>query len=234
MDNTTFLARLDGIIEERKMLIHPFYIAWNEGKLTLEMLREYAKQYYLQVRYFPTFVSATHSQCDDMEARQMLLENLIEEEHGPNNHPELWLRFADALGISREEMQNAKYLSTTRESIKLLRELSGRENVAEGLATLYAYESQIPAVATTKIDGLKKFYGIDSEEGLSFFTVHQHADEIHSQVTREALLRLCTTDEQRQIALDAAREAADANNLILDGVYEVYCRELHPEMAMAA
>jgi pyrroloquinoline-quinone synthase len=232
--SSQFLEQLDAVIDERKMLAHPFYQAWNDGKLTLEMLREYAKQYYLQVRYFPTFVSATHAQCDDMDVRQMLLENLIEEEHGPNNHPELWLRFCDALGISREEMHNAKFLSTTRESIRLLREISGRENVAEGLAALYAYESQIPAVATTKIEGLKKFYGIDSEDGLSFFTVHQHADEIHSQVTREALERFCTTEAQRNAALDAAREAADANNLILDGVYEVYCRELHGEAALAA
>lgn len=233
-DSAAFLAQLDAVIDERKMLSHPFYIAWNEGRLTLDMLREYAKQYYLQVRYFPTFVSATHSRCDDMEVRQMLLENLIEEEHGPNNHPELWLRFCDALGISRAEMESTKFLSTTRESIRLLREISGRENVAEGLAALYAYESQIPAVATTKIDGLKKFYGIDSEEGLSFFTVHQTADEIHSRVTREALVRMCTTPEFRQIALDAAREAADANNLILDGVYEVYCRDLHTEPSAAA
>jgi pyrroloquinoline-quinone synthase len=234
MNTPTFLQQLDAVIEERKMLAHPFYVAWNEGKLTLEMLREYAKQYYLQVRHFPTFVSATHANCDDMEVRQMLLENLIEEEHGPNNHPELWLRFADALGISREEMQGTKYLTTTREAIRISRELAGRPNVAEGLAALYAYESQIPAVATTKIEGLKKYYGIDSEDGLSFFTVHQHADEIHSRVTREALERLCLTDAQQQAVLDAAREAADANNLILDGVYEVYCRDLHQETALAA
>lgn len=231
MNNQTFLERLDAVIEERKMLSHPFYVAWNEGKLTLDMLREYAKQYYLQVRYFPTFVSATHAQCDDIDVRRMLLENLIEEEYGPNNHPELWLRFAESLGISREEMANTKYLGTSRESIRLLKEISGRPNVTEGLAALYAYESQIPAVATTKIEGLQKFYNVSSDDGLRFFTVHQHADEIHSRVTREALERFCTTEEQQKIALDAAREAADANNLILDGVYEVFCTELHAQVA---
>jgi pyrroloquinoline-quinone synthase len=221
---SNFIEQLDAVIAERKMLDHPFYQMWNHGELSLEMLREYAKQYYFQVRHFPTFVSATHSMCDDMEVRQMLLENLIEEEHGPNNHPELWLRFADALGVPREEVLNAKLLPQTNDSIRIIRELSGRENVAEGLAALYAYESQIPDVSRTKIEGLKKHYGIDSEDGHIFFTVHESADEIHSRVTREALERFCTTPEQQQAVLNAAREAADAMNLLLDGVYEVYCQ----------
>jgi pyrroloquinoline quinone (PQQ) biosynthesis protein C len=31
-----------------------------------------------------------------------LLENLIKEERGAENYPELWLRFAETLGIARE------------------------------------------------------------------------------------------------------------------------------------
>jgi pyrroloquinoline-quinone synthase len=223
MQSAAFLDALDTIISERKMLEHPFYLMWNEGALTLDMLQSYAKEYYWQVYYFPTFVSATHANCDDMTVRQMLLENLIEEEHGPNNHPELWLRFAESLGVSREEVQHGKYLPTTKDSVSILRELAGRSNPAEGLAALYAYESQIPDVARTKIDGLKKFYDIHSEDGLMFFTVHEEADVIHSRVTREALVRMCPTPESQRIALDAAKEAADAINLLLDGVYESYC-----------
>jgi pyrroloquinoline-quinone synthase len=166
-----------------------------------------------------------------MKVRQMLLENLIEEENGPDNHPALWKRFAKALGVAETEIDNHKYLQTTKDSINILKEVSGRKNPAEGLAALYAYESQIPAVAKTKIEGLQQYYNIDSEDGTIFFRVHEEADVIHSQVTREALLRLCTTDEQREIALDAAREACDANNLILDGIYETYCRSEESCMA---
>lgn len=220
----TFLHQLDAMIDDRKMLDHPFYQMWNHGTLTMEMLREYAKQYYYQVRNFPTFVSATHSVCDDLEVRQMLLENLIEEEHGANNHPELWLRFAEALGVSRQEVMSAKLLPQTKDSIQIIRELSGRANVAEGLSALYAYESQIPHVSRTKIEGLQKNYGMTDPAGYEFFTVHESADEIHSRVTREALERYCTTPEQQAIALTAAREATDAMNLLLDGVFEVYCQ----------
>lgn len=223
MTNHEFLEKLDAIVRERHLLSHPFYQKWTEGTLTLEMLQEYAKEYYHHVRAFPTYVSATHANCDDIEVRQMLLENLIEEEHGPENHPELWLRFAEALGVDRAQVTAAPLLRHTRESVSILKELAARKNCAEGLAALYAYESQFPEVSTTKIDGLKKFYNIDSEDGIKFFAIHEQADIIHSRVTREALVRMCTTDEQKEAALDAAREAADAFNLLLDGVYETYC-----------
>ncbi len=54
-----FLLQLDKIIEKKHLLKHQFYQMWNEGKLSLEMLQEYAQEYYLQVHYFPTYVSAT-------------------------------------------------------------------------------------------------------------------------------------------------------------------------------
>ena len=154
-------------------------------------------------------------------------ENLIEEEMGAANHPELWLRFAEGLDVKRDAVKEREHLAKTKESVSILKELARSENPAKGLAALYAYESQIPEVATTKIAGLKEFYGIDSEAALSFFKVHEKADEIHSKVTKEALVKLCETDAQKQEALTAAATAVDALNLLLDGVYEEYCQALN-------
>jgi len=50
-----------------------------------------------------------------------------------------------------------------------------------GLAALYAYEAQQPAVAKTKIDGLKSKYGLDTNEALGFFQVHESVDAWHSE-----------------------------------------------------
>lgn len=133
------------------------------------------------------------------------------------------MRFAETVGVTREEIKKRRYLPHTRASVSILKELARRNNPAEGLAALYAYESQIPEISTTKIEGLKKWYNLDTPNALEFFAVHEHADEIHRTVTREALVRMCQSDEQKQAALDAAREAADAFNLLLDGVYNTWC-----------
>lgn len=224
MTEQQFLEQLNAILDNHHLLKHPFYQMWNEGKLSLTMLQEYAKEYYPQVHFFPTYVSATHAACDNLKIRQMLLENLIEEEKGVNNHPELWLRFAEGLGVNRVDVLQHEPLAKTRESVQQLKTLSRGENAVTGLAALYAYEAQIPQVATTKIAGLKEYYGIDSPSALSFFTVHEKADEIHSQATQEALLELCQTEENQQEALKAAEQATIALNLLLDGVYEAYCQ----------
>ena len=56
--NSQFESDLLAAVMHHSMLKHPFYVAWSEGKLSREVLQEYAKQYYAHVRAFPTYVSA--------------------------------------------------------------------------------------------------------------------------------------------------------------------------------
>jgi pyrroloquinoline-quinone synthase len=223
MTHSTLIAQIDQVIDRHHLLKHPFYQAWNAGKLTLSMLQEYACEYYQQVHYFPTYVSAVHSACDDLSIRQMLLDNLIEEEKGNANHPELWLRFAEGLGVSRASVLTRTPLDTTRRSVAELRQLARHANPLCGLTALYAYESQIPAVAKTKIAGLEQFYGIADDRSLAFFRVHQQADVVHSQMTRTAIEQMANPDDQAQV-LAWTESAVSAMNLLLDGVYQTYCQ----------
>jgi pyrroloquinoline-quinone synthase len=81
---------------------------------------------------------------------------------------------------------------------------------------LYAYESQIPAVATAKIDGLKRFYGITDERGLAFFAVHEKADVWHAQTGAELIGRHCAAVRDREIAVEASDRALGALWSMLD------------------
>jgi len=220
----SFAEELLQAIMQHSMLEHPFYQAWSEGHLDKAILGEYAKQYYAHVRAFPTYVSAVHSRCQDLSIRQQLLENLIEEERGPENHPELWLRFAEGLGVDREEVKNADLLPSTADSVARLQYLTQRADYREGLAALYAYESQIPAVARTKREGLKSFYGVADSRTVSFFTVHENIDLLHQQNELEILGNECDSPESRARAIAAAGEAAAALSSFLDGITAAYFR----------
>ena len=92
------------------------------------------------------------------------------------------------------------------------------ENGHEGLAALYAYESQIPAVAKAKIDGLAKNYGIWSDRDVAFFSVHMDADVLHSQTSRDLLRDLCSDEEKTVQAERAASQTLDALYGFLDSV----------------
>jgi pyrroloquinoline-quinone synthase len=213
---------LDARIESRAMLDHPYYQRWTAGQLTRDELQEYARQYYHYALAFPTFISAAHANCDDLATRQLLLENLVEEERGSENHPELWLRFCEALGLDRDEVKAGTPNAATRTLIATMRSLAREGALHEGLAALYAYESQIPRVAAAKIDGLAKWYGITAPRDVAFFAVHQEADVHHSATSRALLDRLCADDTSRAAAEGAVACTLDALYGFLDSVTAIH------------
>jgi|TARA_B110000211_G_scaffold10852_1_gene11405 pyrroloquinoline-quinone synthase len=190
-----FSKELNKKLDRYHLLTHPFYqIFWNEGKLTREIIKDYAEQYYQHVKAFPRYISATHSICDDIEKRKILLENLQDEENTKADHPKLWKNFAAAMGADKNKIDDVKPDWFTKDMIDNFF-TQARSSYAEGLASLYTYERQIPEIAETKIQGLKKFYGVKSKEGLEFFEAHKSADVVH-RAECEKLLDSLSEEEQ--------------------------------------
>ena len=215
---TSISTLIDSKVAERAMLQHTFYQAWTEGRLPLDTLRAYARQYFHHVEAFPRAVSAVHSACPDREGRRMLAENLAEEEGieaGKQDHASLWLMFACGLGESEDAVRAQALNAETQKLIDTFRKLS-RQSYAAGLGALYAYESQFPGVASAKIEGLVDRYGIADEETLRFFRVHESADIEHGAVCRELLDKL--PEEQMAEAAAAGEELAGALWNFLSGV----------------
>ena len=189
-----FSKKLNKKLDQYHLLNHPFYKSWNEGKLTREIIKDYAEQYYQHVKAFPRYISATHSICEDIEKRKILLENLQDEENPNADHPKLWKNFALAMGADPDKIENVKREWFTNDMIENFF-YQARKSYAEGLASLYTYERQIPEIAETKIRGLKNFYGVTSKEGLEFFEAHKAADVIHRKEC-EKLLDALTEEEK--------------------------------------
>ncbi|PYJ66356.1 MAG: pyrroloquinoline quinone biosynthesis protein PqqC, partial [Verrucomicrobia bacterium] len=95
--------------------------------------------------------------------------------------------FARGLGVAQSHARNAeKWLETTN-LVDTFRSVCHDASTAEGLAALYAYESQIPEICESKINGLKKHYGFSDPNHYQYFTVHVEADREHSAVERKML-----------------------------------------------
>jgi pyrroloquinoline-quinone synthase len=212
-----FSEQLNKKLDEYHLLNHPFYKSWNEGKLTREIIKDYAEQYYQHVKSFPRYISATHSMCEDIEKRKILLENLQDEENKDGDHPKLWRHFAFAMGSNKKEIESVKEEKFTSELIENFFK-NGRASYAEGLASLYTYERQIPEIAETKIRGLKNHYGVTSKEGLEFFEVHKAADVYHREAC-EKLLDDLPPEEQKKAEVSALSTAKYLWNF-LSGIAE--------------
>jgi pyrroloquinoline-quinone synthase len=216
------LAAIEALVAERHLLRHPFYVAWREGRLTPEALRDYAVQYYQHVRAFPTYISALHARCEDLETRQALLANLRDEEEGPENHPALWLRFAAATGCDAGEPERAAAFPETERAIAGFRRAVGEGPAARGLAALYAYEAMVPEVAAEKIRGLAEHYGIEGSPATDYFEVHRTLDVEHAGATRALLSERLEVGDDAASALEGAALALAAVNGLLDGICRVH------------
>lgn len=218
-----FIRKIDEMIKEKHLLNHSFYKAWSAGELPKETIREYAAQYFQHVSLFPRYLSSIHSNCDEIKTRQLLLENLNEEEQGNENHPELWTRFAEGMGNNRKNINETIPIKETKELVETFKKLSKSEKHHIGLAALYCYESMQPEISETKKDGLQKFYNINDEDTLKFFTVHMHADKWHRKVIRNIIKKVADSKSKQDEITNSVETALGALNNFLTGMEKVYC-----------
>ena len=223
MTNSIFINEVEKRIAENHLLNHSFYKAWNAGELDVSSIQEYAAQYFKHVSAFPRYLSAIHTNCEEISIRQELLENLVDEEQGDENHPELWLRFGEGMGKSRDAMVQTESMEETQELVDIFMKLTRDQRTHIGMAALYCYESMVPEIAENKIDGLKKFYGIDDKNTLKFFTVHLHADKWHREVVKNLMSDLCDSSLKKEESLAAIDEALYALNNFLTGMERAHC-----------
>ncbi|MFL6321151.1 MAG: TenA family transcriptional regulator [Nitrososphaeraceae archaeon] len=185
---------------------------WSEGKLTIDHLKGYSREYFQLVKLVPKFVENIAKSNVDPN----ILENNAREEA---EHVELWVRFANALGVSRSDLVNYEGSEKTNEAVEKLMGLSNLR-LEEAAAAMYAYEMELPKISRSKIDGLKKFYGMDSEDATKYFETHEEADVRHAQVWREILERIPV--ERQGAIFNSAIKSLQAQNMLLDAVYEKY------------
>ena len=215
-------SRLEEIIQKRHMLGHSFYLRWQSGKLSREELQGYSKEYYSFEQEFPRFISAIHSRCENAEMRQHLLDNLIDEERGTENHPELWLRFAEGMGVDRSAVKAHFRSDETEHLLRVFRKHCNSDNIVDGLAALYAYERQQPDIARQKIDGLRCFYNVTDESTVAFFKAHQTYDVYHAEAEISLLSALCTDEVTEARVAAVVLETLNALYDFLDGIERRY------------
>ena len=209
----SLIKRIDEMIEERSLLKHPFYQMWSDGKLSLDSLTGYSKEYFQLVKAVPSFMTPIIKQAPD-SLRSELTSNQEEEVE----HIKPWMRFAEALGVDQKELDQYQGLPKTRKAISQLSSLM--DSFEEGSCAMYAFEKEIPKISQIKLEGLAEFYGISSEEATEYFKLHTEADIRHAAAWRKALEQSSSKNED---LIQITEKSISAQNLLLDSCYESYC-----------
>ncbi len=216
----TVLEMLDSLIEQHHLLKHPFYRAWTEGSLPKESLQVYAEQYYQHVRAFPENLKQLSARSTG-KLTQLIDENVAEELNPAAPHPKLWRQFAESLEVSEDSLDNARPFPGIAALLDTYEEVVSQGTMAQAVACFYAYEAQVPEIATQKISGLRRFYGITEPRALEYFAVHEEADVRHRAAWRNWLAN--EKDADSFGVLCAAERSLKALWGALDAVYPHAC-----------
>jgi len=207
------IKKIDEMIEERSLLKHPFYEMWSDGKLTLESLAGYSKEYFQLVKNVPSFMTPIIE-----KAPKSVISELIENQKEEADHIRPWIKFAGELGISEENLIQYSALEKTNRAVSELSELMN--SYEGGACAMYAFEKEIPKISQTKLDGLAQFYGMTNEEATQYFKLHTEADIRHAASWRNILQ---TAKSNTDDLILIAEKSISAQNLLLDSCYEEYC-----------
>lgn len=213
--STDLERRIKAILEEKSMLKHPFYVEWTRGTLPMARLRQFARQFYPFEQAFPRYLSAMHTRTESPAIRQLLLDNLWDEEHGERNHPALWLEFAAALGLAGDEVKVAELRPETKALVEHFRKVANDAPLADALGTLFAFEGQVPAMSWQVIKGLTEHYGFEPKQ-FEFFSVHLVADIAHAGAEMQAIAEACQDEDS---LVHAVEVACDLLLAFLDGCF---------------
>ena len=217
MTTQDFFTLLDARIAKYDLLCHPFYKAWSAGELTREDLRAYGREYFRHVDAFPSYLTGFAERAEAASLRRAVLANRDEEmgANGSRPHAELWLDFVEGMGGKRTASRDVPEIDALTTSFHAVATDGAPE---EALAAFYAYESQVPRVATEKARGLREMYGAD-EKTCGYFTLHTTADVYHSRVWRNQLAKIVENNPAAaERALTAAESAAKTLWKALDGI----------------
>jgi pyrroloquinoline-quinone synthase len=218
---------IDDQISKRSLLNHRFYILWREGKLTINHLRSYSKEYFQLVKAVPELVDNIHENLENYDPRNQYVKAVKNTQYEEYQHIEPWIKFAQSLGIEKQELLEYEGNNEVNLAIENLKE-SCLSSILEGASTMYSFEKELPQISKAKIEGLKKFYNIFSDEDITYFKIHQTADIEHARLWKTLLLDynlVRNTKDLNEIILNASVRSLNSQNQILDVVYDNYVKE---------
>ena len=217
---SAFRRELEAAVSAKHSRLNPFTEQWVKGELTRAQLGQWAAQHYQYVSQFPRWCATVYGACPDPDARDFLLENILEEESG-TKHVDLLIRFAEACGVSPTDVERTRQLPSTRGLTAWCFEMSHAPFHVAAAGLLVGLESQVPGIYQRNLPPLKTHYGFNDHE-VEFFAIHIEADMVHGERGYQIVEHHSTTPERKAEALEAVRQATEMRWQYMTGLHRAY------------
>ncbi len=181
---------------------HPFVKAIREGTATMDHIRTWAVQDYQFRVAVPRIALLRYVACSDPEFAPKLFEVAEEETRGllpgSSGHPDMFVEFAEAIGLTRADLENPTLLPATAAHLYFAELVIHTHPWFVVMAAQMGAEGTFGPAAAALGQGFIDSYGM-APESVRFFTVHVEADEEHGTLAEDIGRRYLTSPAlQRQ------------------------------------
>lgn len=225
-----FVQELQQMVRRKHSKDHPIIGMIERGELTREQLRGFIGQFYLFFpKPFPKPIAAMLGRCpDDPVLEKMWIENVVEEGTGEitgtDSHKGLYLRFAEACGFAKGELDQVAPLPETEAFLDWRELLMYQRSWLELYACQgFCLEGTARERMARIVKGLTGHYGFSREsEEIRYWTLHMSVDEEHMKVGPYAVEKYARTDFQQEQVRRAAQKTLDIFWLAYDGIKRAF------------
>ncbi len=198
-------------------------------KLTTTRAQIMLKQQGLFVRHRRDCWAHVSANCPEMAVKQKILQHefgeVVKDKHSELGHLDLIIRQGKAVGLSQEEILNARPLPKTTASLYAWAWMTRTKNWVEGLAALTVTEwgnddrllaDQGGGHSTRMAKRWTEDLGL-SWDDMPNFKAHREADEEHSDMFLPFLSRFATGEKENR-AIQAVQESLELFAIYREGV----------------
>src|ERR1700754_930646 len=184
---------------------HPFHRRMNDGGSSREEIRGWVvNRFYYQVN-IPRKDASILSSCPDREIRRRWVRRIIDHDGTTEGSGgiEAWLRLGEAVGLTREEIEDERHLLpgvrfAVDAYVTFARTRPWIEGVAAGLTELFA-----PGLMRRRIAAMRTHYPWIASDGLEYFSARIEITPTEGAATLGMVVEHCGTREQQLAAIAA-------------------------------
>ena len=217
-------AFVDSVIKEiiqpgvEELVALPYFTELRSGKLSMKRLQGWALQHYLHnVALLRGFALCMVKNSHDPDLFKYFLYQMNEEQY----HPDLAKKFGIAIGLQEDDFAKAtpifECLAHTSKTIHGMLLGSASENRASALVN----ETMVCRYSEEHINALRKHYGLN-DKAIQFFTVHAIADQEHTQMAADVIVKHATNERQQELVREAASHMVRFKIAKFEGIYNAY------------
>lgn len=203
---------------------HPFHVRMNAGQLSRDQIRGWVANRFYYQECIPRKDAAILSNCPDPDVRRRWIRRVLDHD-GTGSEPggiEAWLRLAEAVGLSREEVRDERHVVpgvrfAVDAYVTFARTRPWTEAVASSLTELFA-----PDLMSERLAAFEAHYRWVQQDGLTYFRNRLEQAPRDSEHALQVVTERCCSAEEQQRAVAALSFKCDVLWSMLDAIDRAY------------